>query len=694
MTVDLSRVRNIGIMAHIDAGKTTVSERILFFSGKTYKMGEVHNGTAVMDYLEEEQQRGITITSAATKCPWNGLEINLIDTPGHVDFTAEVERSLRVLDGAVAVFDASEGVQAQSETVWRQGQKYHLSCLCLINKMDKIGADFEMSIQSIREKLLTHPVAVQIPIGADSSFKGLIDLVTMKAVYYKSEDIAAEFWEEEIPVQLKETAERWRREMIEAAAEFDEELMDLYIHDQSIPEDAIRRGIRKGTVANKINPVLVASALRNVGIRRLLDAVVDYLPSPLDKPAIAALSPTERNKKFDVVCDPEKPLVALAFKITSDKHGDLYFLRIYQGMLTKGMRVLNANRNIKENVTRLFQMHANTRQIIDSASAGDIVAALGLKDTLTGDTLCDTRHPVALESITFPETVISMSIEPISTAERAKLGEALATLRKEDPTFKSKFDAETGQTIISGMGELHLEILQNKLIRDMGVNVRVGRPRVAYKEAISQSAKGEGKFIRQTGGRGQYGHVEIQIEPLFTEDGHYSRENEFVNAIIGGTIPKEYIPAVQHGVLEGLSSGALSGYPVVGAKVTLLDGSFHTVDSSELAFEQAGIIAVRDLMPNAGPVLLEPMMRVQVIVPENYFGAVQGNLISRRGEITDSHVHGGVRVVDAKVPLAEMFGYAGQLRGATAGRGTFTMEPLNYEKVPEQISEKILSAGY
>jgi elongation factor G len=694
MAVDLSKVRNIGIMAHIDAGKTTVSERILFFSGKTYKMGEVHNGTAVMDYLEEEQQRGITITSAATKCPWNGLEINLIDTPGHVDFTAEVERSLRVLDGAVAVFDASEGVQAQSETVWRQGQKYHLSCLCLINKMDKIGADFEMSIQSIREKLLTHPVAVQIPIGADSSFKGLIDLVTMKAVYYKSEDIAAEFWEEEIPVQLKETAERWRREMIEAAAEFDEELMDLYIHDQSIPEDAIRRGIRKGTVANKINPVLVASALRNVGIRRLLDAVVDYLPSPLDKPAIAALSPTERNKKFDVVCDPEKPLVALAFKITSDKHGDLYFLRIYQGMLTKGMRVLNANRNIKENVTRLFQMHANTRQIIDSASAGDIVAALGLKDTLTGDTLCDTRHPVALESITFPETVISMSIEPISTAERAKLGEALATLRKEDPTFKSKFDAETGQTIISGMGELHLEILQNKLIRDMGVNVRVGRPRVAYKEAISQSAKGEGKFIRQTGGRGQYGHVEIQIEPLFTEDGHYSRENEFVNAIIGGTIPKEYIPAVQHGVLEGLSSGALSGYPVVGAKVTLLDGSFHTVDSSELAFEQAGIIAVRDLMPNAGPVLLEPMMRVQVIVPENYFGAVQGNLISRRGEITDSHVHGGVRVVDAKVPLAEMFGYAGQLRGATAGRGTFTMEPLNYEKVPEQISEKILSAGY
>jgi elongation factor G len=694
MTADLSRVRNIGIMAHIDAGKTTVSERILFFSGKTYKIGEVHDGTAVMDYLEEEQQRGITITSAATKCPWNGYEINLIDTPGHVDFTAEVERSLRVLDGAVAVFDGSEGVQAQSETVWRQGQKYQLSCLCLINKMDKIGADFEMSVKSIREKLLAHPVAVQIPIGAESSFKGLVDLITLKAVYYQSDDPAADSWEEEIPEPLRESAQHWRHEMIEAAAEFDEELMDLYIHDKPVSEEIIRRGIRKGTVANKINPVLVAAALKNIGIRRLLDAVLDYLPSPLDKPAVTGFVPTERNKKIEIFCDPQKPLVALAFKITSDKHGDLYFLRIYQGTLTKGMRVFNASRNIKENVTRLFHMHANTRQIIDSASAGDIVAALGIKDTLTGDTLCDTRHPVALESITFPDTVISMSIEPISTAERTKLGEALTTLRKEDPTFKCKFDAETGQTIISGMGELHLEILQNKLIRDMGVNVRVGRPRVAYKEAISQSARGEGKFIRQSGGRGQYGHVEIQIEPLFEENGQYSKENEFVNAVIGGTVPKEYIPAVEHGALDGLACGALSGYPVVGVKATLLDGSFHTVDSSELAFEQAGIIAVRDLLAKAGPVLLEPVMRVQVIVPENYFGAVQGNLISRRGLITDSHVHGGVRVIDAKVPLAEMFGYAGQLRGATAGRGTFTMEPLTYEKVPEQISEKILSGGY
>ena len=694
MADDLSLVRNIGIMAHIDAGKTTVSERILYFSGKTYKIGEVHDGTAVMDYLEEEQQRGITITSAATKCPWNEYEINLIDTPGHVDFTAEVERSLRVLDGAVAVFDASEGVQAQSETVWRQGQKYHLSCLCFINKMDKVGADFEMCVKSIRDKLLAHPVAVQIPIGADSGFKGLIDLITMKAVYFQAEDTGSSFSEEEIPAELTATARQWRHDMVEAAAEFDEELMDLYIHDRPIPEDVIQRGLRKGTVADKINPVLTGSALHNIGVRRLLDAVTTYLPSPLDRPPVVGFTQGAHGKKVEVTCDPNKPLVALAFKIAGDKHGDLYFLRIYQGMLAKGTRVLNPNRNAKENITRLFQMHAGNRQIIDSASAGDIVAVLGLKDTLTGDTLCDTRHPVMLESITFPETVISMSIEPISAAERNKLGEAMATLRKEDPTFKSQYDAETGQTIISGMGELHLEILQNKLTRDLGVNVRVGKPRVAYKEAISQVVEGEGKFIRQTGGHGQYGHVEIQIEPLFTEDGHYARENEFVNAVIGGAVPKEYIPAVEHGVKEGLTSGVLAGYPVIGAKVTLTDGSFHTVDSSELAFEQAGMIAVRDLLSKAGPILLEPVMRIQVIVPENYFGVVQGNLVARRGEITDSHVHGGVRVIDAKVPLAEMFGYSSQIRGATAGRGTFTMEPLSYERVPGQISEKILAGSY
>lgn len=694
MADDLSLVRNIGIMAHIDAGKTTVSERILYFSGKTYKIGEVHNGTAVMDYLEEEQQRGITITSAATKCPWKGYDINLIDTPGHVDFTAEVERSLRVLDGAVAVFDASEGVQAQSETVWRQGQKYQLSCLIFINKMDKIGADFEMCLRSIHDKLLSNPVPVQIPIGYESTFEGMIDLVKMKAVYFTQEEKGASFREEAIPADLMDNALHYRSKMIEAAAEFDDEMMELYISDQPIAEDVIYRAIRKGTVANKLHPVLVGSALRNIGVRRLLDAVVNYLPSPLDMPPVIGHENGDKNKPVKVVCDPKKPLVAMAFKITSDKHGDLYFLRIYQGAVHKGTRVFNPNRNVKENVTRLFHMHASERLIIDSASAGDIVAVLGPKDTLTGDTLCDSKENVMLEGITFPETVISMSIEPISAAERNRLGEALAMLRKEDPTFKSKFDPETGQTIISGMGELHLEILENKLIRDLGVKVRVGKPRVAYKEAIAGTAEGEGKFIRQTGGRGQYGHVVIRMEALFSEDGHYAKMNQFVNAIIGGSIPKEYIPSVEAGVMGGLTSGSLAGYPVVGVKVTLLDGSFHAVDSSELAFEQAASIAVQDLLGKANPVLLEPVMRVQVVTPENYFGAIQGNLVARRGEITNSYLHGTVRVIDAKVPLGEMFGYASQIRSATAGRGTFTMEPLSYERVPDQIIEKILLGSY
>lgn len=690
MPSDLKSVRNIGVMAHIDAGKTTVSERILYFSGKTYKLGETHDGTAVMDFMQEEQERGITITSAATKCPWKGYDINLIDTPGHVDFTAEVERSLRVLDGAIAVFDASEGVQAQSETVWRQGQKYKLSCLCFVNKMDKIGADFEMTVNDIRDKLLAHPVPVQIPIGAESTLEGLIDLIGMKAVRFDKNDIDAEPRVEAVPEEMKDLAEHWRHDMIEAAAEFDEELMDVYVHEGDITEDMIRRAIRKGTVAGKLHPVLVGSALRNIGVRRLLDAVVAYLPSPLDMPAVAGWKPGDKEHPIDVTCDPSKPFVALAFKITSDKHGDLYFLRIYQGTLKKGSRVFNSTRDRKENITRLFQMHANTRHLLDTAQAGDIVAVVGLKDTVTGDTLCDTHHQVLLESIQFPETVISMSIEPKSAADRAKLGEALVTLRREDPTFGCKYDEETGQTIISGMGELHLEVLEHKLVRDLGVDVRVGRPRVAFKEAISRETEAVGKFVKQTGGRGQFGHVVIKVEPLFEEDGHYARHNEFVNGIIGGTVPKEYIPAVENGVMEGLASGALAGYPVVGVKVTLLDGSYHVVDSSELAFEQAGVLAIREAMPKAGPVLLEPIMRVQVIVPEQYFGTIQGNLIAKRGTITDTRLHGQMRVLDAKVPLSEMFGYSSQIRGATAGRGSFTMEPLCYEKMPEQISEKIL----
>ena len=693
MSDDLTKLRNIGIMAHIDAGKTTVSERVLFYAGKTYKMGEVHEGTAVMDYLQEEQERGITITSAATTCTWKGYTLNLIDTPGHVDFTAEVERSLRVLDGAVAVFDASEGVQAQSETVWRQGQKYELSSLCFINKMDKVGADFEMCVESIRDKLVANPVAVQIPIGADSSFKGIIDLVAMKAVYYENQKLGVTFKEIEIPESLHSLAEHWRHEMIEAAAEFDEELMERYIHDRDISNEMVVHAIRKGTIKNELHPVFVGSALKYIGIQRLLDGVGAYLPSPFERPNIVAHKPGKEEVEVKVLCDASRPLVALAFKITNDKHGDLCFLRVYQGTLKSGSRVLNTSRNCKENVTRIFEMHAGNREILSETSAGDIVACVGLKNTYTGDTICDAKSPVVLESISFPEVVLSMSIEPQTMADRAKLGEALAVLRKEDPTFVCKYDKDTGQTIISGMGELHLEILQHRLVRDMKIDVCVGKPKVAYKETVSATAQQESKFVRQTGGRGQYGHVVITIEPLKCEDGHYSRGTEFESKIISGSIPKEYIPAVEAGVKNALSSGALAGYPVVGAKVTLIDGSFHSVDSSELAFEQAGAMAISEILKKASPIILEPIMKLQVIVPESDYGSVQGNIIGKRGIITDTKIHGTMRIIDAQVPLAEMFGYSSDLRGATAGRGTFVMEPFTYEKVPEQIAEKILS-GY
>jgi elongation factor G len=690
MPSTLEKLRNIGIMAHIDAGKTTITERILFYTEKTYKMGEVHHGTAVMDFMEEEQKRGITITSAATKCPWKGSEINLIDTPGHIDFTAEVERSLRVLDGAVAVFDASEGVQAQSETVWRQGQKYNLPCLCFVNKMDKVGADFEMTIDSIRDKLLANPILLQIPIGADYSFAGIIDLIKYKAVFYKTEEMGATFEETEIPTELKQTAERLRSQMIELAAEEDDELMDTYIHDKPIDSTMINRAIRKATLNGKLHPVFVGSALKYIGVQKLLDGVLEYLPSPLDKPVLVGHKPTDKKKKISVKCDRNESLVALAFKITSDMHGDLSFLRIYQGTLKSGRRVLNVNRNKRENITRIFEMHADERKILDSASAGDIVAVVGLKQTLTGDTICDPKNPVCLPSIKFPQTVITMSIEPMTSVEKAKLADALADLRREDPTFACKVDVETGQTIISGMGELHLEVLQHKLVREKGVNVRVSKPRVAYKEAITKSAKVEGKFIRQTGGHGQYGHVVLLIEPLLTEDGLTSREVEFENKIVSNAVPREYIPAVERGAKDALGTGVLASYPVVGVKVTLIDGSFHSVDSSDLAFEQAAAIAVGKALGQAGPVLLEPVMRLQVVVPEASFGAVQGNILGKRGMITDCHVHGNMRVIDAKVPMAEMFGYSSEIRSATAGRGTFTMEPLSYEKIPEQIAQQII----
>jgi len=690
MATDLAKVRNIGIMAHIDAGKTTVTERILYYTGKTYKMGEVHDGTAVMDYLEQEQKRGITITSAATKCPWKGHDINLIDTPGHIDFTAEVERSLRVLDGAVAVFDASEGVQAQSETVWRQGKKYGLPCLCFINKMDKIGADFEMSVESIRDKLLAHPVVMQMPMGADDSFRGIIDLVSMQAVFYKTEKMGATFVEQEIPAEFLARAKGYRDQMLEKASEHSEELMAAYLHDETPTREMIHAAIRKGVIAGELHPVFVGSALKYIGVQRLLDGVVAFLPSPLDRPPLTGHKPGHEKVEMEVRCDPKRPLVALAFKITTDAHGDLSFLRIYQGMLKPGTRVLNPNRDKRENITRLFEMHANERRLLDSAGAGDIVAVVGLRETLTGDTICDPKKPVMLPSITFPHTVISMSIEPRTAAEKAKLGEALADLRREDPTFECKLDPETGQTIIAGMGELHLEILQHKLVHERKIDVRVGKPRVAYKEAISHPARGEGKFVHQTGGHGQYGHVVLEVEPLVDDSGRWSREIEFISIAGGDAVPREYVSSVERGCRDALSSGVLAGYPVIGLRITLVDGSFHSVDSSDLAFEQAASIGLGKAVENAGPVLLEPIMRVQVVVPEAHFGAVQGNLMARRGLITDCRLHGNTRIIDANVPLAEMFGYSNDLRSATGGRGTFTMEPYTYEKVPEQLAREII----
>jgi elongation factor G len=690
MSDDLKKIRNIGVIAHIDAGKTTVSERILYYAGKTYKMGEVHDGTAVMDYLEEEQKRGITITSASTRFPWQDAQINLIDTPGHIDFTAEVERSLRVLDGAVVVFDGSEGVQAQSETVWRQGQKYGVPCLCFINKMDKIGADFEMSVESIREKLVAHPIMIQIPIGAGNNFSGIIDLIKMRAIFFDEAKLGASFDEVGIPDEYRKKAAQARHDMLESAAEFDEELMDKYVHDKPMDTPVVERAIRKGTLASKINPVFCGSALQYIGIQRLLNGVVTYLPSPVDKPEIIAHKPDDEEAIVHVKCDPKAPLVALAFKIVSDSHGDLNFIRIYQGTLKSGGRVLNTTRDKRENVTRIFEMHANERILLDEATAGNIVAVVGPKNTITGDTLCDPKKPLRLESIKFPPTVISMSIEPKTSADKNKLSEALSDLRREDPTFEAKVNHETGQLVISGMGELHLEILQHKLIRERGLAVKVGKPRVAYKEAITKPAEGAGKFIRQTGGRGQYGHVVLRAEPLVTRHGHWSREIEFINEAGGDKVPKQFVNAVEKGIRDSLGTGTLAGFPVMGVRITLIDGSFHSVDSSDIAFEQAANLAIKNVLEKAGPVLLEPVMRVQVSVPEVNFGVVQASLLAKRGVITDTKIHGKTRIIDANVPLSEMFGYAGEIRSATAGRGIFTMEPFTYEQVPQQIAAEII----
>jgi elongation factor G len=688
--IEIQKIRNIGICAHIDAGKTTVSERVLYYAGKTYKMGEVHEGTAVMDYLEEEQQRGITITSAATSLKWNDCTINLIDTPGHVDFTAEVERSLRVLDGAIVVFDGKEGVEAQSETVWRQAEKYHVPRMCFINKMDKMGADFYASTKSIRDRLPSNPVALQIPMGAESEFKGVIDLVAMKSITWHGDDLGAKFTVADIPEKYKDDADFWRHIMVERIAENDDPLMEKYLQDENVSADDLRPAIRRATCANKIHPIFCGSALKNQGIQPLLDAVCYYLPSPLEVPPVQGHDVKNPEKMLSRKADPNEPLAALVFKIISDKHGDLSFVRIYSGMLKTSSRVLNPTKNEKENITRIWRMNANDRIKEEIVYAGDIVAVTGLKNSYTGDTLCDPKHPLMLEHIEFPETVISMAIEPKTTADRDKLALALKTLTKEDPTFDYKQDAETGQTIIAGMGELHLEIIRNKIQRDMHVEVNVGKPRVSYRETITVAAEGEGRFIRQTGGKGQFAVVKLRIEPFMPKSGE---DNVIIeNKIVGGVISEQYLPAVREGIIGSVKSGILIGYPFINLKVTVLDGEEHPVDSSEIAFESAASMAFRDAAEKAKAVLLEPIIALQVTTPEEFFGAVTGDLISRRAVITGTTTHGNITLIDAQVPLAQMFGYATTLRSLTQGRANQTnFAPSGYQLLPENLSQELQS---
>jgi elongation factor G len=711
MSRDLTKIRNIGIAAHIDAGKTTVSERVLYYTGKIHKMGEVHEGTAVMDFDEEEQKRGITINSAATTCPWdrNGerYTINLIDTPGHVDFTAEVERSLRVLDGAVAVFDGKEGVEAQSETVWRQATKYNVPRLCFINKMDKMGADFEFSFNSIIERLGAPAVAVQIPIGQSSTFQGMIDLIRGVAIYYNlkdDKDKGKTIIEKPIPEEEKERYLKWRHILIEKVAETDDHLMEKYLVSEEPTEDELRKGIRAATISFKMHPVFCGSALKYVGVQRLIDGVIDYLPSPMDTPPVIGHDVKDPEKTIERHSNPDEPFCGLAFKIVSDQHGDLTYVRVYSGRLEKGSRVLNSNRNKRENVSRMFQMHAEDRNPIDVAEAGDIVACIGIKDALTGDTLCDQDHPIILERPTFPEPVISMSIEPKTAADKQKLGEALTTLRREDPTFHASYDEETGQTIIAGMGELHLEILRNRLTRDHKVDVLVGKPKVAYKETISGTALHvRGKHVKQSGGRGQFGDCTLNIEPFDGKgpDGKpldaetlkelgWKDNFAFENKVFGGSIPKEYIPSVEYGCRMAAKTGVLANYPLINVKVTLTDGSYHPVDSSQIAFELAGQLAFRDAVSKAKPTLLEPIMKVVVTTPEEFVGNVTGDLNRRRGLIVNSEQRGNTRVVEAEVPLSEMFGYTTELRSMSTGRASSVMEPLKYAPVPSSVKAAIL----
>ena len=682
--VDLENIRNIGIMAHIDAGKTTTTERILFYTGKVHKMGEVHEGSATMDWMEQEQERGITITSAATTAQWKGHLINIIDTPGHVDFTVEVERSLRVLDGSVAVFCAKGGVEPQSETVWRQADRYKVPRLAYINKMDIVGANFFNVVDMIRERLKANPVPIQLPIGAEDNFRGVIDLIRKKAIYY-IDDLGTQSEEKDIPDDLKELADEYRTKLLEVVAEQDDELMMKYLEGDELTEQEIKAAIRKATIETRIIPVMCGSSYKNKGVQPLLDAVVDYLPSPVDIPPVEGTIP-DSDEKIVRHSSADEPLSILTFKVMIDPYvGKLVFVRIYSGTLKAGSYVYNATKGRKERVGRILRMHASQRQEIEEACAGDIVALVGLKFTVTGDTLCDEEHPVILESMEFPEPVIQVAIEPKTKAGQDKMSSALQRLSEEDPTFRSYVDHETGQTIIAGMGELHLEIIVDRLIREFKVEANVGKPQVAYRETIRKSVKAEGRFIRQTGGHGQYGHVWIEVEPM-----EHGKGFEFVNKIVGGVIPREYIPAVETGVREAMQSGVIGGYPVIDVRVTLFDGSYHEVDSSEMAFKVAGSIAFKEAMAKAEPVLLEPIMKVEVTVPEDYIGDVIGDISSRRGKVEGTELRSGLQVIIASVPLSEMFGYATDLRSKTQGRGNYVMQLSHYDEVPKSILEKLL----
>jgi elongation factor G len=685
-TVPLERMRNIGIMAHIDAGKTTTTERILYYTGRTHKIGEVHEGTATMDWMAQEQERGITITSAATTCQWHDITINIIDTPGHVDFTAEVERSLRVLDGACAVFDAVAGVQPQSETVWRQADKYGVPRICFINKMDRVGADFHRSVDTIVDRLNARPVAIQLPIGAEDQFKGVVDLVKMNARVWRDETLGAKYDDVDIPADLAEKAKEFRDKLIEAVAESDDVLMEKYIEGQAITEKELRAGIRQATIAQKIFPVICGSSFKNKGVQNLLDAVVDYLPSPLDVPPIKGTAVGNPEEIIERKASDSEPFAALVFKIMTDPFvGQLCFVRVYSGKLNAGESIFNVAKGRRERVGRLVKMHANKREEIQEILAGDICAAVGLKQVVTGDTICDEDKPVVLESIDFPAPVIQLAIEPKTKADQEKLGVAINKLATEDPTLHVSTDPETGQTILAGMGELHLEIIVDRMQREFNVGANVGKPQVAYRETIRQSAEYDYTHKKQTGGSGQYARVKLRVAP------DPEKDFEFENKVTGGNIPKEFIPAVEKGVSEALEGGILAGYPLNNIKVTVFDGAYHEVDSSEMAFKICASICFKEAAAKAKPVLLEPVMRVEVTVPEEYMGSVNGDLISRRGRLEGTEIAGSTHIIKAMVPLSEMFGYATELRSRTQGRGSFTMHFGQYEEVPRNLAEEIIN---